>query len=190
LDDDITELSNAMHDAFVSIVEAATGQNVHAANRSSMSEFSPSKGTEMTIFRVGYFPDFNWGDDAVLVGADRNGLRIFQSALRSAHEAGEATFELHGVRHRIVRQDNAADVELGSQTVVWRFDDTKLAEILDLLVPLVNIEKPAHQYFDDLDSPDATLIITVDEYVSGGPFSEFPQGMPVPPHVESQGPTA
>jgi hypothetical protein len=187
LDDDITELSDAIREAFVSTIEAAPGQDVYAAGWSSMGEFSPSKGTEMTIFRVGFFPDFNWGDDAVLVGADRNGLRIFQSALRSAHEAGEATFELHEVRHRIVRQDNAADIELGSQTVVWRFDDTKLAEILDLLVPLVNIEKAAHQYFDDLNSPDATLIISVDEYVDGGPFSEFPQGMPVPPpRVESQ----
>jgi hypothetical protein len=45
---------------------------------------------------------------------------------------------------------------------VWRFDDTKLVEMLNLIEPLVDIIKPAHNYFDDLNSPDATLILSVD----------------------------
>jgi hypothetical protein len=146
-----------------------------------IGDLSSSEGTKKAVFRVGFFPDFTLGDDAVLIGADRDGIRIFQSALRSAHEAGEAAFELHGIQHRIVRQNDAADIELGSPTVVWRFDETKLAEILDMVVGLISVTHPAHNYFDDLNSPDATLIISVDEYVDGGPFADFPQGLPVPP---------
>lgn len=100
---------------------AAAVQAVHASG--GIGDVSHSKGTEMTIFRAGFFPNFNWGDDVVLVGADRDGMRMFQSAVRSAHEAGAATFEFDAVKHYIVRQDGAADIDLGSQTVVWRFDD-------------------------------------------------------------------
>ncbi|MGO9035680.1 hypothetical protein [Mycobacterium sp.] len=144
----------------------------------------------MPIFRVGFFPDFKW-DDVVLVGADRDGMRVFESAVRSAHEDGEGAVELHGIQHRILRQNGAADIELGSPTVVWRFDETKLAEILNMAAGLINVGHSAHNYFDDLNSPDATLMMSVDEYVDGGPFAEFPQGMPVPPlPTQSQTSTA
>jgi hypothetical protein len=140
----------------------------------------------MTIFRVGFFPDFLWGDDVVLVGADRDGMRMFQCALRSTHDEGAASFEFDAIKHSVLRQDGAADIELGSQIVVWRFDDAKLAELLNLIEPLVDIIKPAHNYFDDLIDPDATLMLSVDEYVSGGPFAKFPRGMPVPPRKEPE----
>ena len=135
----------------------------------------------MAIFRVGFFPDFNWGDDAVLIGADRDGMRMFQSAVRSAHDYGAASFEFDAIKHHVVRQDGAADIELGTQTIVWRFDTAKLVEMLNLIEPLVDIIKPAHNYFDDLNSPDATLILSVDEYTHGGPFAVFPHGEPAPP---------
>ncbi|BBX95518.1 hypothetical protein [Mycobacterium lacus] len=118
----------------------------------------------MSVFRVNLFPDFKWSD-AVLAAADRDGLRIFQSAVRSAREDGQATFEVDGIQHQIVRQSGAADIELGSQTVVWRFDDVKLAEILDMIEPLIDIKGPGHQYIDDLNTPASTLLISVDEYV-------------------------
>jgi hypothetical protein len=47
----------------------------------------------MTIFYAGFFSDFDCGDDVVLVGADRDGMRMFQSAVRSAHDDGAASFE-------------------------------------------------------------------------------------------------
>jgi hypothetical protein len=144
----------------------------------------------MAIFRVGFFPDFNWGDDAILIGADPDGMRVFQSAVRSAHEDGEGAFELHGIQHRIVRQNGAADIELGSPTALWRFDGTKLTEILDMAAGLINVGHPAHNYFDDLNHPDATLILSVDEYISGGPFAAFPHDLPVPPPVDSERSTA
>ena len=108
-------------------------------------------------------------------------MRMFQSAVRSAHDAGAASFAFDAIKHRVVRQDGAADIELGSQNVVWRFDDAKLVEMLNLIEPLVDTEGPGHQYVDDLNSPAETLILSVDEYTHGGPFAVFPHGEPVPP---------
>lgn len=51
----------------------------------------------MTVF--GIKPD-NYFGDVVLAAADRDGLRIFQYAVRSAHESGQATFDIDGVQQR------------------------------------------------------------------------------------------
>jgi hypothetical protein len=143
----------------------------------------------MAIFRVGYFPDFDLGDAVVLVGADRDGMRMFQCAVRSAHQDGAASFEFNATKHSVVRQDGAADIELGPQTVVWRFADAQLIEMLNLIEPLVDLEGPGHQYVD-LNSPVDLLILSVDEYAHGGPFAAFPHGLPVPPPANSQTSTA
>ncbi len=150
LHDDITKLSNAIHDALVSTMAAAPEQSVQAAGFPAVGDLSLTEGTEMAIFRVGYFSDFDWGDDVVLVGADRDGMRMFQSAVRSAHVDGAASFEFDAIKHYVVRQNGAADIELGSQTTVWRFDDAKLVEMLNLIEPLVDGHRPGHQYVDDL----------------------------------------
>jgi hypothetical protein len=183
LRDDITQLSSAVHDTFISTIAAASEQNLHASACPGIGDFQHSKGTELTVFRVGFFPHFKWDDAVVLISADRDGMRVFQAAIRSAHEGGEAASELHGIQHRVVRQDGAADIELGWQTVVWRFDDTMLLEIFEMITRLIDVEHPAHDYFDDLNSPDATLMISVDEYIDDGPFAEFPQGLPIPSSV-------
>ena len=138
----------------------------------------------MAAFRVQPFEDI--GVPAILVNADRDGMRMFQSAVRSAHEDGTATFEFDAIKHYIVRQDGAADIELAPQTVVWRFDDARLVEMLNLMEPLVDIEKPGHQYLDDLNSPVEILVLSVDEYIHAAPFGEFPQLSPAVPTVESQ----
>ena len=44
----------------------------------------------MAVLRVQPFEDI--GTPAILMNADRDGMRLFQSAVRSAHEGGEATF--------------------------------------------------------------------------------------------------
>jgi hypothetical protein len=139
----------------------------------------------MATFHVGFFSDFDCGDDVVLVVADRDGMRMFQSAVQSAHDHGAASFEFDAIKHHVVRQDGAADIELGPQTVVWRFDDGRLVEMLNLIEPLVDTEGPGHQYVDDLNSPAETLILSVDQYADGGPFAVFPHGEPVPPAVDS-----
>jgi hypothetical protein len=142
----------------------------------------------MAVLRVQPFEDI--GTPAILINADRDGMRLFQSAVRSAHECGEATFEFNAIKHHVVRQDDAADIEVGPHTVVWRFDDAKLVEMLDLIPPLVDIPGPGHQYLDYIKSPVETLVLSVDEYVGHAPFGEFPQLLPVTPSAESQPSTA
>jgi len=139
----------------------------------------------MAVLRVQPFEDI--GTPAILVNADRDGMRLFQSAVRSAHEGGEATFEFNAVRHHLVRQDDAADIELGPHTVVWRFDDAKLIEMLDLITPLIDLPGPGHQYVDYIKSPVETLVLSVDEYLDHAPFGEFPQLLPVTTSEEPQG---
>ena len=132
----------------------------------------------MAKLRVQPFEDI--GTPAILLNADRDGIRIFQSAVRSAHESGEATFEFDGIKHHLVRQDGAADLELGPQTVVWRFDDTKLVEMLDLIPPMVDTPGGGHQYIDDLKSPVEVLVLSVDEYKGPLNYGEFSQLYPSP----------
>jgi hypothetical protein len=139
----------------------------------------------MAVLRVQLFEDI--GTPAILVNADREGMLLFQSAVRSAHESGEATIEFNAIKHHVVRQDAAADIEVGPHTVVWRFDDAKLVEMLDLIPPLVDIPGPGHQYVDYIKSPAEVLVLSVDEYLGHAPFGEFPQLLPVPPSEEPQG---
>jgi hypothetical protein len=185
LRDDITELSNAVRDTFVATMAAVPEQHVHTPSSPGTGDLPPSEGAKMAIFRIGFFAGYDDGYDAVLVGADRDGMRMLQSAARSARDNGSASFEFDTIKHHILRQGGAADIELGPQNVVWRFDDAALAEMLDLIEPLVDIIKPAHNYLD-LNSPAETLILSVDELTHGGPFAEFPHGEPVPPSADSK----
>ena len=127
----------------------------------------------MAKLRLQPFEDM--GDPAILLNTDQDGIRIFQSAVRRAHESGEATFEFDGIKHQVVREDGAADIELGPQTVVWRFDDAKLLEMLDLMM---NSNSPGHQYVDDLKSPVELLVLSHHEYKGPLNYGEFSQLYP------------
>ena len=137
----------------------------------------------MAKLRVEPFEDM--GDPAILLNTDQDGIRIFQSAVQEAHESGEATLVHDGITHEIVREEGAADIELGQRTVVWRFDDTKLVELLDLMVPMVNSSTPGHQYFDELKSPVELLVLSHDEYKHPLNYGEFSELYPVQPTPES-----
>lgn len=152
-----------------------------------VGDLQPSKETRMAVLRIQPYEDI--GTPAILINADRDGMRMFQSAVRSAHESGEAFFEFDAIKHHIVRQDGAADIEIGPHTVLWRFDDAKLVEILDLIPPLVDIPGPGHQYVDYIKSPVETLVLAVDEYVGHAPFGEFPELLPAPRSAEPHQPT-
>lgn len=134
----------------------------------------------MAKIRLEPFEDM--GDPAILLNTDRAGIRIFESAVRQAHETGAADFEHDGVKHEIIREDGAADVELGPRRVVWRFDDAGLLELLDLMSPMVVSDRPGHQYFDNLKSPVDLLVLSHDEYkhpLSYGVFSQlYPERTP------------
>ncbi len=89
---------------------------------------------------------------------------MFTSALRSALEVDHAAFDSEGTRHQIVQQSAAADIEIGKQAVVWRFDNAKLGELIDLTESLIAVGTPGHQYAD-INSPTLTLIVSVNEHV-------------------------
>jgi hypothetical protein len=128
----------------------------------------------MAKLRLEPFEDM--GDPAILLNTDQAGIRIFESAVRQAQETGVAGFEHDGVKHEIVRADDAADIELGPRRVVWRFDDARLRELLDLMSPMVVSDRPGHQYFDNLKSPVDLLVLSHDEYrrpLKYGQFSEL-----------------
>jgi hypothetical protein len=135
----------------------------------------------MAKLRVEPFEDI--GDPAILLNADHDGIRMFQSAVLLAHDNGVATFEFDGITHQVVRQHGAADIELGRQTVVWRFDDAKLAEMLDLMVPMVDLPGPGHQYVD-LNSPVEVLVLSVDEYKRPLSYGQFSQLYPASPAAD------
>ena len=126
----------------------------------------------MTKLRVEPFEDI--GDPAILLNADRDGISLFLSAVRQAHASGEATFEFDGITHHVARQEGAADVEVGQQRVVWRFDDAVLIEMINLIDALVESNRPSHQYVD-LNSPVEVLVISVDEYKRPLNYGEFSQ---------------
>ncbi|WP_235660268.1 hypothetical protein, partial [Mycobacteroides abscessus] len=94
----------------------------------------------------------------------QDGLRVFESALRTAQEAGRSSFDSGGVVNQIVRQKGSADIEFSQQVIVWRFDDEKLSELIALTESLTGAESAAHQYID-INSPTSTLVISVGEHV-------------------------
>jgi hypothetical protein len=122
-------------------------------------------------------PFENVGYPAILLNTDREGLRIFVSAVERTYASGEATFELDGVTHRVLLQEDAADVELGPQTVTWRFDAGALHEIINFTTYMLENSRPSHQYID-LDSPVEELVISVDEYKHPLSYGEFAQVYP------------
>jgi hypothetical protein len=127
----------------------------------------------MAKLRIEPFEDI--GDPAILLNTDRDGIRMFQSAVRRVHQDGDATFEFDGISHQLLREDGAADMEIGPRNVIWRFDSAALVELLDLIQPLVDASRPCHQYVD-LNSPVEVLVMSVDEYdgpLNYGEFSEL-----------------
>lgn len=116
----------------------------------------------MTVINIGPYSYF--GDEATLVSGDQDGLCVFESALRTAQEAGRSAFDSGGVVNQIVRQKVSADIEFGQQVIVWRFDDEKLSELIALTESLTGAESAAHQYID-INSPTSTLVISVGEHV-------------------------
>ncbi|MBS9533667.1 hypothetical protein KIH27_08725 [Mycobacterium sp. M1] len=131
-----------------------------------------SAGESTGFFRVGYFGDFHYGEPAIVVGADRAGMRAWQRAIRAARQRGQATFTRHGVEHTIRRHDGSVGVELRRDRTNWCLADTRLEEILDLGRSLLESGRAGHHYLDFRTDPAVTVILSVDEYVDDAMFDE------------------
>ena len=116
-------------------------------------------------------PEFYFGDDAILLAADREGIDAFKRALSDAAMKQDMPVDLmsEGVRHEFVLGRPEARVELQENYVIWHLPDQKISEILDKLASLKAAPHPSHHYVD-IDNPAGTLILSVDEYLDSPIF--------------------
>ncbi len=183
LRDDIAELTRTVYDAFIDSIKLKSKTTARGITHwSSLDDLLRAKGVKLSTLSVQPYDDV--GVPSILINADRDGMRILRTAMQSAHEHGEGNFKLDGIHHHIFRQPDAAEIELGARTVTWRFDGSKIAEILYMMEPLMEESGPGHQYIDDIKSPVETIILSVDEYVGSAPYGEFPQLSEHPPSTQ------
>jgi hypothetical protein len=118
----------------------------------------------MSVIRVNFLPEFEYGYDAVLLTMDGAGVDTFRTALSDCLHRGSSLLEHDGVTHEFRIQPGAADIDLEKTHVVWRLDLAKAREIeLDLDV-LSNKGRAGHNYVD-MSTPAPTLVVSRDEYV-------------------------
>lgn len=90
----------------------------------------------MSIISVNFLPKFHFGDDAVLLTLDGDGVDKLKAALSDAKQHGASRLEHDGVTHEFHIEPGAADIELDPIHVVWRLDEAKAAEIIEDLAVL------------------------------------------------------
>ncbi|AQT81166.1 hypothetical protein B1R94_20770 [Mycolicibacterium litorale] len=116
----------------------------------------------MSVIRVNYLPEFHFGDDAVLLTVDGDGLDAFAAAVADAR-ANRSSRLLHdGVAHEFHIEPGAARIELSPERVEWRLDEAKATEIAKDLNAL-SAPRSGHCYVD-MTVPADTLVISRDEY--------------------------
>lgn len=141
----------------------------------------------MNIIRVGFVPEFKFGDDVVLLAMDSAGLDTFTTALNHAAQQGSSRLDHGGMVHEFRVQAGAADIDLHDDHVAWRLDHAKILEIIEKLTAMRNHGPGGcHHYVDDMSTPTPTLVLSRDEYVYDPPpppVKELPplKGSPAEP---------
>jgi archaellin len=118
----------------------------------------------MSVIRVNFLPEFDYGDDAVLLTMDGAGVDTFRTAVSDAIQRGSSQLDHDGVTHVIRIQAGAADVDLEKTRVVWHLDLAKAREINDDLEVSSRKGRAGHNYVD-MSTPAPTLVLSRDEYV-------------------------
>jgi hypothetical protein len=117
----------------------------------------------MSVIRVNFMPEFDYGDDAVLLTMDGEGVDTFLTTLREAIRRGSSQIDHDGVTHVLQIREGSADIDLQQTRVVWLLDLSTAREIeLDLNV--LSKEGAGHNYID-MSTPAPTLVVSRDEYV-------------------------
>jgi hypothetical protein len=120
----------------------------------------------MSVVRINYLTGFHYGDDAVLLTMDRDGVHEFCAALSNAERQGNSRLRHSGVVHEFRIEPGAADIDLTPTHVVWRLDPDRAIDIIkDLSLLGEGEHHAAHQYVDGIHSPAEVLILSRDEYV-------------------------
>ncbi|KMO84136.1 hypothetical protein BST22_13790 [Mycolicibacterium chubuense] len=115
------------------------------------------------MIRVGLAAGFLFGDDAILLAMDSEGITAFKNTVSDALREGASHLDGDGVAHDFVVDADASCVELSDGRVVWRFDRTTAGEVVDHLSALASHDHPGHSYVD-ITSPVDTLVLSRDEY--------------------------
>lgn len=118
----------------------------------------------MSVIRVNFLPEFDYGDDAVLLTMDGAGVDTFRTAVSEAIQRGSSQLDHNGVTHFIQIQAGAADIDLEKTRVVWHLDLAKAHEINDDLEVSSRKGRAGHNYVD-MSTPAPTLVLSRDEYV-------------------------
>jgi hypothetical protein len=119
----------------------------------------------MTVVRAELARQFYFGDDAVLLVMDTDGVTTFLSALVRAQQQGASRLEGDGTVHDFRIKPDAADIELHDDRVVWRLDHAKATEIIELLTAMTQSTTHAGHYYVDISTPAKTLVLSRNERV-------------------------
>jgi hypothetical protein len=120
----------------------------------------------MSIIRVNFLPEFYFGDDAVLLTLDGDGVNEMKAAVLEAKDNRSSQLVHDGVVQEFYIEPGAAIVKLDHARVVWRLDTAKANEIADDLAALSAPRdgRTAGHFYVDMTSPAETLVISRDEY--------------------------
>lgn len=118
----------------------------------------------MTVVRANFLPEFDFGDNAVLLTMDGIGVAAVLVTLREAIEKGISQIDIGDVTHDFRISDGRADVHLEPHHVTWQFDRAKSDEVATGLTVLHDSGSAGHIYVD-MQHPAPTLVLSRDEYV-------------------------
>ncbi|WP_425004997.1 hypothetical protein [Mycolicibacterium sp. S3B2] len=120
----------------------------------------------MTVVRANFLPEFDFGDDAVLLTLDRPGAAAVLGALRTSIGTGSSKTIIDGVVHDIAIIAGRAHMQLRRNQVTWQLDHAKAAEIASGLTVLHDSDsaRGGHIYVD-IQHPAPTLVLSRDEYL-------------------------
>ena len=120
----------------------------------------------MAVVRANFLPEFDFGDDAVLLTLDRPGVAAVLGALRTSIETGSSKTIIAGVVHDFAIIAHRAHIQLRRDQVTWQLDDAKVGEIASGLTVLHDSgsTRGGHIYVD-IQHPAPTLVLSRDEYL-------------------------
>ena len=129
-------------------------------------------GRPMSVVRLNFMPEFNFGDDAVLLTLDSDGVEEVRAAFDEALRMGSSQRTFDGVTHDFHIEPGAATIDLSPTHVHWRVDSAKTSEIIDGLTALNAPQRNERiaatgggHYYVDIVAPADTLVLSRDEYV-------------------------
>lgn len=138
----------------------------------------------MTVVRANFLPEFDFGDDAVLLTLDRFGVAAILGALRTSIETGSSKTIIDGVVHDFAIIRRRAHIQLRRNQLTWQLDRAKAGEIASGLTALHDSGSASgvHIYVD-IQHPAPTLVLSRDEYLhTDYPWIEPPSDT-APPQI-------